>query len=49
MRFPCLESYNHRYTRMLRLSGPDLGKVLINGEAEEEVRELVDSKNNKYF
>lgn len=31
-------------------TGPDLGKVLINGEVEEgEVRELVDSQNNNYF
>lgn len=31
-------------------TGPDLGKVLINGEVEEEeVRGLVDSQNNNYF
>lgn len=31
-------------------TGPDLGKVLINGEVEEgEVMGLVDSKNNHYF
>lgn len=31
-------------------TGPDLGKVLINGEVEEgEIRGLVDSRNNHYF